>query len=147
MRNKSTQIFVSISFEAKFSKLSLHTERGTPLLITLHPLFQRQRRVIRIHAETVDHLAWHRQSFFLMGSLSPHISGFRAKSVHQLLIWRFMDVPMQHVGQRCSICPTPKLAVIAEYRIVHQHYFSLIVMDLRIILDSLKLGYVKLLVP
>ena len=114
---------------------------------TLYPLFQRQWRVIRIHAEAVDHLARHRLRCFLMGTLPHRGSGLCAEPIHQHLIFRLVDMPMQHVGQRCSICPTPKLAVIAEHRIVHQHDFSLIVMDLRIIPDPLKPGYVKIFVP
>jgi hypothetical protein len=54
-------------------------------LITLHPLFQRQRRVIRIHAEAVDHVAWHWLRCLMIDTFSQRGSGFSAKPVHQFL--------------------------------------------------------------
>ena len=63
----------------------------TPSLVTLHPLFQRQRRVIRIHAEAVDHLARHRLRCFLMGTFPHRSSGLCAEPIHQHLIFRLMD--------------------------------------------------------
>lgn len=53
-------------------------------------------------------LAWHRQSFFLMGSLSPHISDFRAKSVHKLLICCLSTISMV----LCKIIPGVKLTLV-----------------------------------
>ena len=110
------------------------------------PLFQCQRRVIRIHAEAVNHLTRYRLYFFLMSTFPHRCSCLCAEPVHQLLIFRFMNMSVQHISQRCSICPTPELAVIAENRIVHQHDLALVVMDFRVILDPYKPGSIKILV-
>lgn len=115
-------------------------------LVTLYPFFQRQRRIVRIHAETVDHLAGYRLWFFLMRTLSHSSSSLYAEPVHQLLILSLMDMPVQHVSQWCSIRPASELAVITENRIMHQNDFALVVMDFRVILDPYKPGSVKILV-
>ena len=118
----------------------------TPSLVTLHPLFQRERRIIWMHTEAVDHLARYRLCFFLMSTLPHRCSSLCTEPVYQLLICRFMDMSVQHISQRRSIRPTSELAVIAENRIVHQHDFTLIVMDFRIVLDPHKPWSVKILV-
>ena len=79
-----------------------------PSLITLHPLFQRQRRVIRIHAEAVDHLAWHWLRCFLMDTFSQRGSGLFAKPVHQ-------GTPHLLVFSQCS----PALVRVLSLRTDH----------------------------
>ena len=115
-------------------------------LVTFHPLFQRQRRVIRIHTEAVDHLARYWLRFLLMSTLSHCCFGFCTEPVHQHLIFRLVDMPVQHISQRCAFRITPELAVIAENRVVHQHDFALVIMDFCIVLDPQKSRGVKILV-
>ena len=115
------------------------------LLVALHPLLQSQRCIVGVHTKAVDYLAWHRSGFILMGALSHGCFCFPDESIQQFLIPRLMDVPMQHIGQRCAICPSTELTVVAENRVVHQNNFSLVVMNFRIVLDPLKSGGIKVL--
>ena len=117
-----------------------------PRPVTLNPLIQRQRLIVRIAAKTVDHIAGD------VSSVSFHIRGNRfpdppLELFQQTLVTGILDMPVQHIGFGISLFIQAVLPVIKKNRIMAQNHLPLMVRKLFIGPDPLKAARVQLLVP
>ena len=103
----------------------------SPLSVQGNPLVQRKGRIVRIHAETIDHAAGNRPLLSIRTLYSRSFCYF-LKLFQQSLIHRIMHMSVKHIGSGIPLSVQPVLTVIAHHRIMAEDYLSLIVLHFRI---------------
>ncbi len=110
---------------------------GAPRPVTGNPLVERERRVIRVHTETIYHVAWNCADAAIL-HLAHSILCDVGELLQQTLVHRVVHMPVQHIHQRIPFGIHAVLPVIAHDGIVAEHHLPLAVMQLLVRLDLHK---------
>ena len=112
-------------------------------LIHLDPLIECQRRIIREHTETIDHVARNRLWFVHISRFYECLPRAVYKFIDEQLIVRIMHMSVKHITFRFSLVIKAVLPIVTEDGIMAQYNLPLIVMHFRIRLDPAKARRVK----